>query len=400
MNAINILNNTATNTLRDAVENVFAVDNWLWFLAIENVFVDDDSYFDKGADYSFYWEVESGRIHPVEHDGNESFAAVTGVNYNLSPVYGDTLSTRPLLYRLLPIKELRQRYLAHMRTILKERFNPGYMTTLINRFHALSIAAIVADPIKGYTTMSTYTNDLVALKTYVTNRYNYLMTHAELTPLQPTIAWTSGPSNTVYTTNIPTITTKVTSNGASGVGSVWLYFRDKSYGRFTVRQMYDDGVHGDGAAGDSVFGAVTTNYPAGNKIHFYIEARATNAAQAAVFAPERAEIETYDYSVALSEAASTPVVINEIMADNATTLADPQGESDDWIELHNLTGASVSLTGYYLTDDASDPRKWAFPAGRPFQRTVIYLSGRMKTARPLLEFMRTSNSPNPASRFI
>lgn len=363
INAINILNNTATNTLRDAVENVFAVDSWLWFLAVENIFVDDDSYFNKGADYSFYWEVESGRIHPVEHDGNESFTAISGLTYTLSPVYGETLTTRPLLYRLLPIKELRQRYLAHMRTVLKERFNPGYMTPLINQLHALSIAAIIADPIKGYTTMSTYTNDLVALKTYVTNRYNYLMTHAELTPSQPTIAWTSGPSNTVYATNIPTVTTKVTSNGASGVGSVWLYFRDKSYGRFTVRQMYDDGVHGDGAAGDSVFGAVTTNFPAGNKIHFYIEARATNAAQAAVFAPERAEIETYDYSVALSSAASTPVVINEFMADNGTTLADPQGEYDDWIELRNVTAASVSLTGRYLTDEPGTPRKWAFPAG-------------------------------------
>lgn len=362
INAINILNNTPTNTLRDAAENVFAVDSWLWFLAIENIFVDDDSYFNKGADYSFYWEIESGRIHPVEHDGNESFAAVTGLNYTLSPVYGDTLSTRPLLYRFLPIKELRQRYLAHMRTVLAEYFNPAYMTQLINQFHALSINAVIADPLKGYT-MATYTNDLVALKTYVTNRYNYLITHAELTPLQPNINSVAGPAATVYATNIPTITANVTSNAGSGVNSVWLYFRDKPYGRFTVRQMFDDGAHGDGAAGDNVYGAATTNYPAGNKIHYYVEARANNAAQAARFAPARAEIETYDYSIALSTAASTSVVINEFMAANASTIADPQGQYDDWIELRNLTGATVNLTGLYLTDEPGNPRKWAFPSG-------------------------------------
>ena len=54
------------NNLRDRGEDVFAVDNWLWFLAVENLFVDDNSYWNKGADYGFYYEPECGRIHPVE----------------------------------------------------------------------------------------------------------------------------------------------------------------------------------------------------------------------------------------------------------------------------------------------------------------------------------------------
>ena len=51
------------------------------------------------------------------------------------------------------------------------------------------------------------------------------------------------------------------------------------------------------------------------------------------------------------------------MASNSKTLADPQGEYDDWIELHNRTGQVVELTDRYLTNDTGDPRKWAFPAG-------------------------------------
>ncbi len=361
-NAISILNLTPTAQLRDKAEDAWAVDSWLWFLALENIFVDDDSYWNKGADYGFYFEVESGRIHPVEHDGNESFTAAGSINYALSPVTGATGNNRPLLYKFLPINELRQRYLAHMRTVLKEYFNPAVMTPMINNFHRLSINAIIADPRKGIT-LTAYTNDLVALKTYVTNRYNFLSSHAELTPLQPNIIWVSGPSNTVYATNIPTITAQVTSNGGSGVSSVWLYFRDKPYGRFTARQMFDDGAHGDGPAGDNVYGAATTNCPAGNKIHFYIEARANNAAQAAIFSPERAEQVTYDYRVALLAGATTPVVVNEFMADNVSAYADPQGDHDDWIELRNLTAAPVNLTGLYLTDKSTNPRKWPFPAG-------------------------------------
>lgn len=360
VNAIKVLN-TTTVDFPNAVEDVFAVDDWLWFLAVENIFVDDDSYWNKGADYGFYYEVESGRFHPVEHDGNESFTAAAGINYTLSPVQGATSSTRPLLSKLLSVNEFRQRYLAHMRTVLEENFNPSVMTSNINAFHALSVNAIAVDPRRAGT-MAAYTNAMVALKTYITNRHNYLKAHAELTPLQPDINAVAGPAGAVYATTVPTITANVTSSG-SGVASVWLHFRDKNYGRFTTTQMFDDGAHGDGAAGDTVYGAETARFPAGNKIHYYIEARANNTAQAARFAPARAEWQTYDYSVSLTTAASTSVVINEFMASNSGTLADPQGDSDDWIELRNLTGETVSLAGLYLTDNPSNPRKWAFPAG-------------------------------------
>src|SRR5436190_600617 len=120
VNAITTLNSTPTETLRNTLEETWAVDSWLWFLAIENIFADDDSYWNKGADYTFYFEPESGRMHPIEHDGNEAFVVV---DVSLSPVVGAsatggaaTLNNRPLLYRLLPINEWRQHYLAHMHT--------------------------------------------------------------------------------------------------------------------------------------------------------------------------------------------------------------------------------------------------------------------------------------------
>ena len=42
-------------------------------------------------------------------------------------------------------------------------------------------------------------------------------------------------------------------------------------------------------------------------------------------------------------AAQGIVVINEFMASNGETLADPQGEYDDWIELHNPTTSAIDL---------------------------------------------------------
>ena len=57
------------------------------------------------------------------------------------------------------------------------------------------------------------------------------------------------------------------------------------------------------------------------------------------------------------------VVVNEVMASNRQTLADPQGEYDDWIELYNTGGIAVEVGGCYLTDDLALPTKWQIPAG-------------------------------------
>lgn len=373
VNAITTLNSTPTETLRNTLEDTWAVDSWLWFLAIEIIFADDDSYWNKGADYTFYFEPESGRMHPIEHDGNEAF--VVG-DVALSPVVGAsatggaaTLNNRPLLYRLLPINELRQRYLAHMRTVLQEYYNPTVLTPMINAYQELSVTSIIADPTKNFT-MAAYTNDINALKLFVTNRYNFLRTNAELVPLAPLISAVTNVFPAPTPAQAATIVANVAANGSNGINSVWLYYRDKSYGRFTATQMFDDGAHGDGGAGDGKFGASTTNFPAGNKIHYYVEARSANAARAAAFAPARAEQQTFSYTVGIPTATNTPVVINELMALNGSTLADPQGEFDDWIELHNVTDTPVSLEGRYLSDEPNNPRKWPFPAG-----TVIPAQG-------------------------
>jgi hypothetical protein len=57
--------------------------------------------------------------------------------------------------------------------------------------------------------------------------------------------------------------------------------------------------------------------------------------------------------------------INEFMADNDTTVPDPDsnGGYPDWIELYNAGDDAVDLSGMYLTDDLSQPRKWRIPDG-------------------------------------
>jgi len=61
--------------------------------------------------------------------------------------------------------------------------------------------------------------------------------------------------------------------------------------------------------------------------------------------------------------AFSQVVINEYSAANFSDIADNYGEFEDWIELYNAGATSVDLSGYHLSDNDTDPTKYAIPAG-------------------------------------
>ena len=77
-------------------------------------------------------------------------------------------------------------------------------------------------------------------------------------------------------------------------------------------------------------------------------------------------------SAPLSTAAANgvSVAINEVMASNGATKADPQGQFDDWIELYNYGDVPVDLGGMYITDDVNEPDKWQIPAGNTTLTTI------------------------------
>lgn len=59
------------------------------------------------------------------------------------------------------------------------------------------------------------------------------------------------------------------------------------------------------------------------------------------------------------------IVINEFVAsaDSSGGVADPAGGYPDWLELYNNTDVSVSLEGFYLSNDRDFLKHWTFPPG-------------------------------------
>ena len=49
------------------------------------------------------------------------------------------------------------------------------------------------------------------------------------------------------------------------------------------------------------------------------------------------------------------------MAANDRTVADPEGNFEDWIELFNRSDRGVNLSGFSLSDSRNSLDKWSFP---------------------------------------
>lgn len=78
------------------------------------------------------------------------------------------------------------------------------------------------------------------------------------------------------------------------------------------------------------------------------------------------------------EGVEAQIRITELHATNASGLVDEDGEFSDWIELFNPGVSVVNLTGWSLTDDATDLTRWEVPpvALGPGEYRVIFCSGK------------------------
>ena len=73
------------------------------------------------------------------------------------------------------------------------------------------------------------------------------------------------------------------------------------------------------------------------------------------------------------------VVISEILASNQNGLRDNDGDTPDWLEIHNRSQSSVDLQGWHLTDDAQNLTQWQFPVSTVLaadSRLVVFASSK------------------------
>ena len=313
-------------------DEVLDVDQILWRLAFERVFAVMDG-IDGKTGASLYESKRDDRFRIVSYGGREALKDAT-----LAPLPAST-EKDSLLARLIVHPAWKQRYLAHFKTIVRrdlslERIEQS--TTL--RGKALSTA-----------TGQSAEKAVAALKDFVTRRIGYLDSHPALKPAGPVISETSPESGSRPTENQPITVTARLKNATE---ARLFYSTGKSlfYSELAMKKS-------------ATTGALEAEIPpqtAGTPVRFYIEA---NNEQATSYEPALAEAGPVEIQFRTSKTGDFAVRINEVLPANSETRADPQGDYDDYIELHNTSDEVIDLSGHYLSDKSTNLDKWEFPEG-------------------------------------
>ena len=379
---------TLTNNITD-IEKILDVDRALWMLAFDNVIVNLDSYIGNFKQNYYLYRSDYNQFLPIVWDLNESFGVfsqtgTSNLNNNtakqqMNHLLHSTDADFPLVQKLLSVPTYKRMYLAHYKTILLENFdNDAYYTSAL-AFQATIDASVQVDPNKFYTYNNFLDNidadvggggggggpmgggrTIPGITNLMEGRNTYLLGLSSFTQTAPTI------SKIALSNITPTVNETISVSASVTDGqTVYLGYRSETIAPFTKVEMFDDGAHNDGAANDGIYGVdLTIN---NSSMQYYVYAENDNAG---MFSPQRAAHEYYTISATIPTATVGDLVINEFMASNDTTIADQNGEFEDWIELYNNTSASIDLEGYFLSDDATDLMQWAFPSG-----TVIAANG-------------------------
>jgi CotH kinase protein/Lamin Tail Domain/Secretion system C-terminal sorting domain len=360
--ACNVLNNSGSN-LETEAPKVFDIDKILWHMACEIAFGDDDSYVYKGKmDYYIYQDAVTNRWATYDYDANSTLLTA---HVSWSPFYNASKVNYPLLNKLLAVPAFRQRYLAHMRTIINELLDESKVNALINSYDGLIRTGVFADTKKA-TSNAAYTNELNVLKNFIKNRKAYLLNDSEVKAASPSFYDLTYAVNG----NVPTqiteedqVLVKAKVGFGAGIQSVFLHYAEGFSGTFTAINMNDNGVDGDETAGDGTYSALLPTFSTGTMVRYYAEAVGNDTAKSRTYFPAGAEHQVYFFNVEAKTSSAMTVVINEFMATNTGIIKDEAEETEDWIELYNNTDQDIDLSGYHLTDNADNLTKFTFGDG-------------------------------------
>ncbi|HRH35578.1 MAG TPA: CotH kinase family protein, partial [Catalimonadaceae bacterium] len=284
------------------------MDRFIWMLAFDNVLVNLDSYMGAFAQNYYLFKDNNGFFNPIVWDLNMSFGGFPfagSSNTSLGTLSIANMKQFPIsIHQTDPFWPVinvihgnprwKKMYQAHIRTLVKEQFESGIYDTIAGQLRAVIDTAVATDPNKffsyeffqnGLTTDYSVGNYLVpGIRNLMAARTTYLLARPEIAAVPPTISTISAQLNNL--TGIATVTAFLSNHEDT---AVFLGFRENATKKFQRIRMWDDGLHGDGPAGDQVYGA---GFQADAvQSQFYVYAENTSAAS---FSPERAEFEFHN----------------------------------------------------------------------------------------------------------
>lgn len=358
---IDVLNNTPLAQLECALDPVFDIEGYLKVLAFEVSTGHWDNYAYNKNNYYLYHDPESGKFHYLPYDMDNTL----GVDWlNEDWAQRDVLQwpnsgmPLPLAQRLLQIPSLKEIYKYYLREFNGLMGDPRGMTQIDSIYQQIAPYAQI-DSFRTFDYGFTYSqfqqsfngNQQLghvkeSIGSFISRRVANTQQQLGSFDAAPIIQkvqlqWQAAQGHALVTALVED----------EGTPVVLLEYQVNG-GNWQSVAMFDNGIDDDGIAGNGVYGGSVQGLLPGETLSYQVKASDTaGRIRSRPCHPEQVGVPQ-----------SGPLVINELMADNAQTLADEDGDYSDWVELYNNTADSIWLGAYYLTDDLQQPFKWNLPS--------------------------------------
>ncbi|MGQ0801983.1 MAG: CotH kinase family protein [Pseudomarimonas sp.] len=342
------------------MDRAIAIDPSIWTVVLENLLTDDDSYINKGCDFLTYRDPLDLRTHILQRDANETWTMST---WSITRNFAQT--NKPFLSRVLAVPELRQRYLAHYR-VAKQDLSWATLQTRFAARRALLQSHVEADPKRIYTldnfnngfgtTPITLTNRITntpatglaggsipGVQQFVDARAAFLAnatSNPELAASGPGISAVNA-SNSTPSPTTPVFISAAVAPATAAIARVELFYRPNPSDIYARIDMLDDGLSGDGAAGDGVYGVrLPITAVAGQIVHYYVMATAADSVSSLSFSPPLAE--RGPRTIAYGLGGTVSMQLTEWMY---------SGRHGEFVEFSNRSGSPIDMSNWVLKDD-------------------------------------------------
>lgn len=363
-NFIDVLNNTPDDQFLCEIEKIFNVYDYLKIIATDVFTGNWDGYIYNKNNYYLYHNTATGKFEYINYDVDNTY----GIDW-LNRDWGSRdiydwqqhgNNPRPLYTRIMENQELRDQFSYYMAVLNDDVTDPSKYLPQIDAKRDQIGQFVFIDPYYpldyGYSFndfLNSYDEALgghvpYGLKPYIGTRRFYTAIQLESNDMIPVIKYLNHSQPMVGEDLIITAFVE-DENPTPQVKIAYIYNNSQPQSI----NMFDDGEHGDGEAGDKIYGVIFPNLQVNTNLSYQITAE-DNVGNIQIMPCEPVQLE-------IIETEDSQLFINEFMASNDSTITDEHGEYDDWIEVYNADEEPVWLGDKYLSDNLLNFDKWLMP---------------------------------------
>lgn len=428
MRFLDLLNNTPAADLEAKLSPIADVDNLLYGIALNILFVNLDSYAGSGAEYFLYQRTSDNRFIHIHWDLNESFGTTGDGSPRITtpatleafwlpssstatggrPGGGGANNARPMMEKLWAVDSFKRTYLRMLARMMREGFDETTYSARVKQLADLIRPHVIEDPNKLFTaaqfetalnsTINSGQTPLLGVMQFVKDRRAYLRPWLDTQALPSDVRL-----NEIVSINTSSMTdeagdadpwVEIYNMGPGPVNLSGLYLSDNSgtptKWALPSRTLADGEMLVVWLDGETNEGSTHANFrisASGGNLFLYHSASGSQTQLDSVQFPELAGGRSYirlgnsgtrwastnlltpakENPATGVDATVNPVTlrINEFLADNKTTLVNPDKADawDDWLEIYNSGDTEIDLSGMYLTDNLANPTKYRIPDG-------------------------------------